>query len=149
MGAKVRVRVLLAAGARFLAAGALGAALAGAAGSARAHHSMTVYEVFSTTLEGTVQEFKFINPHSIIVLRVPGPKGATVWYLEGDPPAALERDGLSRAAFRPGDRLKVNVNRLRSGQNGGLWTVRTIIMQNGHEFSGHQCLSSADRCNSQ
>ncbi len=117
LGAKVRVRGQFAAGARFLAAAVLAAALVGT-GSAHTHHSMTVYEIFSTTFEGTVQEFKFINPHSIIVLRVPGPKGATVWYLEGDPPAALERDGLSRTAFWPGDRLKVNINRLRSGQNG-------------------------------
>jgi uncharacterized protein DUF6152 len=49
------------------------------AGPAPAHHSITVYEVFSTTLEGTVQEFKYINPHSIIVLKVAGPKGAAVW----------------------------------------------------------------------
>ncbi len=86
---------------------------------------MTVYEVFSTTLEGTVQEFKYINPHSIIVLKVAGPKGATVWHLEGDPPATLDRDGYSRTTFRPGDKLKLSINRLRSGQNGGLWTVRT------------------------
>ncbi len=134
---------------RYLAACAAIAAIAGTVGAAYSHHSMTVYQPFSITLEGAVQEFKYINPHSIIVLKVPGPKGFTAWYLEGDPPAALNRDGYSRATFRPGDKLKLNVNQLRSGQNGGLWTVRTVIMQNGHEFTGHQCLSSPDRCNSQ
>lgn len=128
---------------------AVAAVLATTAGMASAHHSMAIYEIVATTVEGTVQEFKYVNPHSIILLKVTGANGSTaIWYLEGDPPAALSRDGFSRDMFRPGDRIKLLVQRFRSGQNGGLWGARTILQQNGHEFAVHQCMNSPDRCGS-
>jgi hypothetical protein len=115
---------------------------------ATAHHSMAIYETFATTIEGTVQEFKFTNPHSIILLRASGANGnGAVWYLEGDAPAMLDRDGFSKDMLRPGDRLKLSIHKLRSGQSGGLWGVREILELNGHEFSGHQCITSPDHCN--
>ena len=118
--------------------------------AAMAHHSMTIYEFFGTTIEGTVEQFKYVNPHSVIVLKASGGNGApTVWYLEGDAPAMLDRDGYSRDTFHPGDRLKLIVHRLKSGEAGGLWNVRTVLEKNGEEFVGHQCMSSPDRCNPQ
>ena len=121
-----------------------------ARGPAFAHHSMAVYEIFTTTIEGTVQQFRFVNPHSVIVLKVKTPKGGTViWHLEGDPPAWLVRDGYSRNLFRSGDRLRLLVHRMRNGKAVGLWTPKMVIMKNGREFVGHQCLSSPDRCNLQ
>jgi len=125
----------------------IGAVLAGGSGPAAAHHSMAMYEFAMTHLEGTVQEFKYVNPHSIIMLKVTQPNGSSaVWYLEGDAPATLTREGLSATAFQPGDRLKMDVNRLRSGQNGGYWSSRAIRELNGHEFFGHQCARSPDHC---
>ncbi len=133
---------------RLLAASLSVGLLAFAGGPAFAHHSMSVYEFLATTIEGRVQEFKYINPHSILVLKTSGGKGGTkVWHLEGDPPAMLARAGFSRDTFRPGDRLKLQIQPLRSGQAGGFWSIKMVIMQNGHEFVGHQCLSSPDRCN--
>ena len=131
-----------------LVAGAAVAELTITASPVMAHHSMALYEFMATTLEGTVQEFKYTNPHSVIVLKVNAANGGSaVWYLEGDPPATLDRDGISRTAFHAGDRLKLLVHRLKSGQSGGLWSIRTVLEQNGHEFAGHQCVNSADRCN--
>jgi len=117
---------------------------------AGAHHSMAIYEAFPTTIEGTVQQFKFVNPHSIIILKGSAANGhPVVWFLEGDAPAMLDRDGFSRDTFRPGDRLKLLIHPLKSGQSGGLWGIRTVLEQNGHEFAGHQCVSSPDHCNPQ
>ncbi len=117
---------------------------------ALAHHSMTIFEIFSTTIEGTVQEFKYVNPHSILVIKAPGPDGGTVvWHLEGDPPATLERAGFTPKTFHPGDRLKMEIHRLRNGQPGGFWNVRMVLTQNGHEFIGHQCLTWPDHCEDQ
>ena len=125
---------------------AVGAA-ATAPGPAFAHHSMAIYNVFADTIEGTVQEFRYVNPHSILVLQVKTRSGGTkVWHLEGEAPAALSYAGFSRNTFRRGDRLRLLVHQFRSGQAGGRWSIRTVIMRNGHEFEGHQCLSSADRC---
>lgn len=117
---------------------------------AAAHHSMAIYEAVPTTIEGTVQQFKFVNPHSIIVLKGSAANGhPVVWFLEGDAPAMLDRDGFSRDTFRPGDRLKLIIHPLKSGQSGGLWSIRTVLEQNGHEFIGHQCVASPDHCNPQ
>jgi Family of unknown function (DUF6152) len=112
-------------------------------GAALAHHSMTVFELFATTIDGTVQDFRYINPHSILVIKA---SSGTVWHLEGDPPAMLARAGFGRDTFRRGDRLKLEVHRLRSGRPGGFWSIRMVLMRNGREFVGHECMNSPDRC---
>jgi hypothetical protein len=113
-------------------------------GAALAHHSMTIFELFATTIEGTVQEFRFINPHTILVIRT---STGTVWHLEGDLPAMMARSGFGRDTFHPGDHLKLEIHRLRSGQPGGFWSIRMVLTHNGREFVGHQCMNSPDRCN--
>ena len=76
--------------AAFLSAGLL--AIAGHPASA--HHSMAEYEFLATTIEGTVQSFKYTNPHCILVLKTSGGEGgARVWHLEGPPPAWLDPSG--------------------------------------------------------
>jgi hypothetical protein len=132
---------------KILTAWAAAAVLATMTETAAAHHSMSIYEFLSTTIEGTVQQFKYINPHSILVLKVTGKDGTpAIWYLEGDAPAMLDRDGFSTDMFHAGDRLKLGIHRLRSGQNGGLWSVREVLEQNGHEFIGHECVVSPNSC---
>jgi hypothetical protein len=127
----------------FLSAGVL--AIAGV--QAFAHHSMAEYDLFATTIEGTVQAFKYINPHSILILKES--KSGRVWHLEGEPPVALVREGFSRNSLRPGDRLILQIQKLRSGKAGGYWNIRTIIMQNRHEFIGHMCVNSPGGCEQQ
>lgn len=107
---------------------------------------MSAYEFLATTIEGTVQEFKYINPHAILILKTTGPSGTTVWHLEGDPPATLARAGFNRNTFRPGDRVKLQIQKLKDGKPGGFWNIRMIILHNGREFEGHQCMLSPDGC---
>ena len=114
-------------------------------GTAFAHHSMAPYEFFATTIEGTVQQFRYVNPHCILVVKSKG----RVWHLQGEPPAMMARYGFSRGTFRPGDRLKLQVQRRRDGKPGGFWNIRMIIMKNGQPFEGHDCLSSPGRCEQQ
>ena len=131
--------------AAFLSAGLL--AIAGHPASA--HHSMAEYEFLATTIEGTVQSFKYTNPHSILVLKTSGGEGgARVWHLEGDPPAMLDRARVPSNVFRPGDRLRLQIQRLRSGKPGGFWNIRTVIMKNGYPFDANQCLRSPGGCKS-
>jgi hypothetical protein len=118
-----------------------------AGGPASAHHSMAPYEFFATTIEGPVQSCKYTNPHCILVLKTSGGDGgARVWHLEGDPPAMLDRAGFSRDVFQPGDRLKLQIQPLRNGKAGGFWSIRMVIMKNGREFEGHQCVSAPGGC---
>jgi Family of unknown function (DUF6152) len=57
---------------------------------------MAIYESFPTTIEGTVQQFKFVNPHSIIVLKGSAANDhPVVWFLEGDAPAILDRQAAA------------------------------------------------------
>ena len=69
------------------------AALAGgilmvAGGSAPAHHSFTIFDTqHPLELTGTVQDFRFASPHSLILLEVKGADGKnTIWTLEGASP---------------------------------------------------------------
>jgi hypothetical protein len=135
---------------KIVMASATAAAFICSAVSAGAHHSMALYEFGQITVEGIVQEFRYINPHSVLVLRAAnGNGGVTIWHLEGDAPAMLAREGVSSTSFRPGDHLKLGISRLKSGENGGMWNVRTIYTQNGREFVGHLCMSSPDHCTPQ
>src|SRR5580704_11217968 len=62
--------------ASLLSACLMGFALLATGGAALAHHSFSPFDLGnSTELEGTVMEFKFINPHTYIVLKGKGPEG--------------------------------------------------------------------------
>jgi hypothetical protein len=102
-------------------------------GSARAHHSFSVFEYGSSMeLEGTVQEFKYVNPHAYIILKVKGKDGRLeTWTLEGEPTATLAREGWNSRTLKPGDQIKVTIAPLRSGATGGSWTPQQLHIRNG------------------
>ena len=118
-----------------------------AGGPASAHHSMALFGFFPITIEGTVQQFKFRNPHSILLLKVRGKNGrSVVWYLEGDAPAIIDRAGFGPDAFRPGDRLKIQVHPTKDGKPEGYWSINMVITKNGHDFVVRPCTVSVERC---
>jgi hypothetical protein len=83
-------------------------AVALAAGaSATAHHSIAgVYDsARSATIEGRVTEFRFVNPHPVLVIEVETPGGAQSWQLEMDNRFELVAIGMVEATFVPGDRV--------------------------------------------
>lgn len=96
---------------------ALGGALAA---PAIAHHSFAMFDKQKETwLNGTIREFQWKNPHAFIQLTVPG-RGRTVeWSLEGGSPNILSRNGWNRNALKPGDRVRVLIYPLKSGEPGG------------------------------
>jgi hypothetical protein len=100
---------------------------------ARAHHSFSMFEYGSSTeIEGTVQEFRYVNPHSSIILKVKGKDGRVeTWTLEGQPTAALEREGWNKQTLKPGDQIKATIAPLRSGATGGMWTPQELRFRDG------------------
>ncbi len=100
---------------------------------ATAHHSYSMFEYGSPIeIEGTVQEFRYVNPHTFIVIKVREKDGRlATWTLEGQPPAMLERDGWSRGTLKPGDQIKLTVAPLRSGAAGGSWTPQLLHFRDG------------------
>ena len=93
-----RLAMLLAAGALALTAGPI-----------LAHHSFAMFDRDNQVdLEGVVQEFRFVNPHTFIYLVVKQEDGSTVtWSLEGQSPAALVRGGWTSKTLKFGDELKM------------------------------------------
>jgi hypothetical protein len=122
---------------KLLSAGLLLAGLVGAlvitSDMARAHHSYSMFEYGSSIeIEGTVQEFRFINPHAFILVKVKGKDGRVeTWSLEGQPTAMLEREGWNRLTLKPGDQIRATISPLRSGAAGGSWTPQQLHFHNG------------------
>lgn len=89
---------------------------------AMAHHSFAMFNQRETmTLQGTVVEFQWTNPHAFIELSVPGRGAARVWSIELNSPNNLRRQGWSRTSLRSGDAITLRMNPLRDGQPGGLF----------------------------
>lgn len=78
--------------------------------SALSHHSF--YAEFdpnkNVTLEGTVKEMRWQNPHSWLVINVENDEGeAEEWMIEGGSPNVMMRNGWTRDTLPPGTRIKV------------------------------------------
>jgi hypothetical protein len=115
----------------------VGAAFVMSGGSLPAHHSFSMFEDRPTPLEGTVQEFKFTNPHTYIILRVKGEDGRTVtWTLEGPSPTSLVYDGWSVKCLKPGDQLKMTIWPSRESKTGGVFYPRYTTFRDGRAIGG-------------
>ena len=90
---------------------------------ATAHHSFAMFDQRKVmTLEGTVAEFQWTNPHSFIEMDVPQAGGtAQRWSIELNSPNNLKRQGWSRTSLKSGDRVTLRMNPLRDGRHGGLF----------------------------
>lgn len=95
--------------------------LTGLAPAASAHHSGAMFDAARTvTLNGTVRQFQWVNPHSFIQLLVRDAQGREVeWSLEMSAPVHLLRLGWRRTSLAPGDRVTIQINPLRNGEPGG------------------------------
>lgn len=87
-----------------------------------AHHSFAMFDQRKVmTLEGTVTEFQWTNPHSFIEIDVPQRGGHSHWSIELNSPNNLKRQGWSRGALRSGEKITLRMNPLRNGEPGGLF----------------------------
>src|SRR5689334_23259562 len=84
--------------------------VAAALAPAAAHHSFAaVFDGSKTvTLDGTVKEFRFVNPHALATIDVADDKGAVQpWTVEFDGRLNLTNFGWTDATIRPGEHLKI------------------------------------------
>jgi hypothetical protein len=97
-------------------------------GTAQAHHSFAMFDQTKTvTLNGTVAEFQWTNPHAWIEIMVPDQTGKPVkWSVELNSPNNLTRQGFKRTSLKPGDKAVVVINPLRDGKKGGLFNRVTL-----------------------
>ena len=100
-----------------------GALLAAAfcSSAALAHHSNSMFDRTKVvTLQGTVKEFQWTNPHTWIELEVAGAQGAKgPISIEGPAPGVLRGKGWKFNSIKTGDKVTVQVHPLRDGSIGG------------------------------
>jgi len=108
---------------------AVAVAIASAPLAAAAHHSFAMYDQTRiVTLNGTVKDFQWTNPHSVIWVLVPTTGGqADLWTVElGTSPGNLNRMGWSKHSINPGDKVAVDINPLRDGRHGG--SLKKVVL---------------------
>ena len=89
---------------------------------ALAHHSFAMFDQRKImTLEGTVTEFQWTNPHAFVEMDVTAGGATTHWSIELNSPNNLKRQGWSRSVLKRGDRITLRMNPLRDGNHGGLF----------------------------
>ena len=73
-----------------------------------AHHSLSEYDVAQKlTLNVTVREFRFVNPHPFLLVESRAGGLMAVWRLELDNRFELVEIGMNASTFGNGDRLLV------------------------------------------
>ena len=103
-----------------LIAFAAGASLA-AATPALAHHSFAMFDSQKEiTIQGTIKEFQWTNPHSWIQINVADTQGSIKeWSIEGASPNGLARQGWRSTSLKPGDKVSMVIHPMKNGSNGG------------------------------
>jgi hypothetical protein len=98
-----------------------GGMLALTCGAASAHHSFAMFDALHPKeISGVVKEFRFVSPHTILIVTVKGEDSVEKdWILEGGAPGLLIREGMTSKSLKPGDEIKVTINPLHSGAEGG------------------------------
>lgn len=123
---------------RFGALALAGLALAGSLspGFADAHHSFAIFDhTRQVSLTGTVKVFEWTNPHSWIILTVPGKAGAEEsWTITALSPNLLERHGWKKTTLKPGDKITVLIYPLRDGKAGG--NLISVTLPDGRVMGG-------------
>jgi Family of unknown function (DUF6152) len=96
---------------------------------AAAHHSPAAQYDLSKriTITGVVTEYRFVNPHALIFLDVPGHDGGIEeWVAEGGNTGVLQHLGWTGDEVRPGDEITVVGNPSRDGSETVNWQSVTV-----------------------
>jgi Family of unknown function (DUF6152) len=110
-----------------------GATFAATGSAALAHHSFAMFDALHPKeISGTVKEFRFVSPHTILIVSVKGQDGVDKdWILEGGAPGLQVREGLTSKSLKPGDEIVVTINPLHSGAEGGSYQPAQVKFQDG------------------
>ena len=112
-------------------------ATAAVAAPALAHHSFSMFDQEKVlTMNGTVKELEWTNPHSWLRVMV---EDATThqplqWSIELASTGQQTRIGWTKESVKPGDKVSIEINPLRDGTRGG--TLLLITLPDGTKL-GH------------
>jgi Family of unknown function (DUF6152) len=97
------------------------------ASAALAHHSFAMFDQSkSVTVNGTVKDFRWTNPHVFIQLLVRTESGSEEeWSIEMTSPEHLARVGWRPGTLKPGDKVSLVIHPMRDGSDGGQYLSGT------------------------
>jgi hypothetical protein len=102
------------------------------------HHGSAAYDTDKTiTVKGTVTQWFWANPHSLLKVDTKDDSGNTVhWVIEGASTVAEAEAGWSKAMFKPGDEVAIDIMASKNFATHGttVGRFRGNIVINGQAF---------------
>jgi hypothetical protein len=80
----------------------------------------------TVSIDGTVKDFQWTNPHVWIDVIVESPEGPKQYGVEGFAIPVLKGAGWTFNTLKPGDKVTIVLNPLRSGALGGSLVSATL-----------------------
>jgi hypothetical protein len=101
-----------------------------------AHHGASEYDMTKImTLNATVKELQYVNPHTLLTFTVKDDSGKVAeWQGELPSPNLLSRRGWSRSILKPGDQVTIIGAPAKNGEKG--MQVKKLVFPDGHELPG-------------
>jgi hypothetical protein len=86
------------------------------------------------TMKGVVKSFNWTNPHAnVVVVSLPqAGKPVANWVFEMTSPGNLSRVSWNKRVFKPGDRVEIKYQPLRTGEPGGKFLDATFTDTGAH-----------------
>lgn len=101
-----------------------------------AHHSGAMFDEKKTiTIEGTVKEFQYTNPHSWLLVDVKNKDGSvTTWGFEAEGPTTLMRAGIRPSEFPAGTKITITGRPMKDGKPAATWEY-AVRASDGKKFN--------------
>ena len=111
---------------------------------ASAHHGRASYSDEIVSLDATVTEFRFVNPHVQIYFDITNATGEVEhWQGELTAPNKLARGGWTKNTLKPGDQIQITGRAARN--DGHSVAINEIIMPNGESIPLWEVLDAPTR----
>ena len=103
-------------------------------GPSLAHHGFAAYSNERVTVQATMTELRFVNPHVQLYFDITNADGEVEhWQAELTAPNKLARGGWTQHTLKPGDQIQISGQVARNG--GHSIRIREIIMASGESLS--------------
>jgi hypothetical protein len=95
---------------------------------AMAHHSAAQFDFGQrVTIEGTVEEFNVVNPHTSAIVEITdAERGTRAVEYEGHSASHFYRAGYTRGLVKPGDKIAILIAPRHDGEDGGFIQAFTV-----------------------